>query len=161
MVYLSGVGNFLTLGHSNRSDLIEGTPILDIKPYIHEYDLVEDCITPEWVRSTPSLIQSVTWMETALKNLHRLLSGTYKLDFYSNFDDTKNAIEQVVRLDIPRLNYVRTHKQEEQTPQVHTFRLDNLVVEFKCEGHEGNVVDVHYKDEGKPLRKLQLRFFSC
>lgn len=30
-------------------DAIDGTPVLDIKPYYPQYDLKTDAITPEWV----------------------------------------------------------------------------------------------------------------
>jgi tRNA (adenine37-N6)-methyltransferase len=30
-------------------DAIDGTPVLDLKPYYPIYDLVEDAVTPEWV----------------------------------------------------------------------------------------------------------------
>lgn len=30
-------------------DAVDGTPVLDIKPYYPQYDKMEACIVPEWV----------------------------------------------------------------------------------------------------------------
>lgn len=30
-------------------DAVEGTPVLDIKPYVSAFDRVEDAVTPRWV----------------------------------------------------------------------------------------------------------------
>jgi tRNA-Thr(GGU) m(6)t(6)A37 methyltransferase TsaA len=31
-------------------DAVNGTPVLDIKPYVPEFDRVPDCTTPDWVK---------------------------------------------------------------------------------------------------------------
>lgn len=31
-------------------DAIDGTPVLDLKPYYPQYDRIEDAVVPEWVR---------------------------------------------------------------------------------------------------------------
>ncbi len=40
------IGNVLTV---KGLDAIDGTPILDLKPYYPEYDQIREPITPEWV----------------------------------------------------------------------------------------------------------------
>ena len=43
---LSVVGNVLRV---RGMDAIDGTPILDIKPYFPEFDRIESPVVPEWV----------------------------------------------------------------------------------------------------------------
>ena len=42
----------------DKIDAFAGTPVLDIKPFIPEYDLASDASVPEWVERASEQLQS-------------------------------------------------------------------------------------------------------
>jgi tRNA (Thr-GGU) A37 N-methylase len=34
-------------------DLVDGTPIIDIKPYLPPYDIIEGATYPSWIENAP------------------------------------------------------------------------------------------------------------
>ena len=52
-------------------DLLDGTPVLDIKPYIPEYDSVPEATVPNWVDEPMSAaaMAAVRWAEGARDRL--------------------------------------------------------------------------------------------
>jgi tRNA-Thr(GGU) m(6)t(6)A37 methyltransferase TsaA len=52
-------------------DLLDGTPVLDIKPYIPDYDSVPEAIVPDWVRepSGAGAMAAVRWAPGAREKL--------------------------------------------------------------------------------------------
>lgn len=64
-VYISGV------------DIIDGTPVLDIKPYIHEYDSVRKSLNG-WLSSVEEVVYKVEFTTQALKDLETLKKSYLK-----------------------------------------------------------------------------------
>lgn len=52
--------------HLSGIDLVDGTPILDVKPYIPEWDIAPDA-TPGWTKDTPFPTLKVAFAPAALK----------------------------------------------------------------------------------------------
>ena len=124
-------------------DLIDGTPVLDIKPYIARYDSVYGSVDlygrsqapsenepslykePEWIDSDPIVghIERVVFTEEALQEIQRC---SEELDLatqfgYKDWTEVRVAIEQMLILD-PRSIY-RRKKCEDKT---YWFHFDDL-----------------------------------
>ena len=106
-------------------DLLDGTPILDIKPYIPNYDApaqtdkdsVEEIKVPDWIRTEKSL--KVQFTERALSNLSNL---PLQNEFHSH-QDVRQAIVEVLEED-PRSNY----RKEKCSDKLYFFSVDYVKV---------------------------------
>lgn len=60
--------------HLSSVDIIHGTPILDIKPYIPDFDTAadEDVKLPWWIRNSPVPLLTVKFDKTAEEQLAAL-----------------------------------------------------------------------------------------
>jgi tRNA-Thr(GGU) m(6)t(6)A37 methyltransferase TsaA len=99
-------------------DLIDGTPVLDIKPYIPSYDSLPDATAPSWTSDAPvSPLQGVVFQPDADTELARLVPA---LRFYNKHEDIRAAIEQVLLLDIRSVRRRRQDRNSEMTSDVST-----------------------------------------
>ncbi|NLS13140.1 tRNA (N6-threonylcarbamoyladenosine(37)-N6)-methyltransferase TrmO [Vibrio sp. SM6] len=94
-------------------DLVDGTPILDIKPYIPYSDAIVQA-SGGYADSEPETL-SVTWQGEALAMLER----------QANYTHQRAVIEQVLALD-PRPAY----KKGRHDPKQYAVRLFDLNVKF-------------------------------
>ncbi|KAE9052526.1 hypothetical protein PR003_g596 [Phytophthora rubi] len=85
-VFLSGV------------DLLDETPVLDIKPYIAAYDSLPDALAADWV-STPQPPIEIEWeSDTLVSTIHKL---SEKSVHYRGAPDTfVAAIKEVLQVDV-------------------------------------------------------------
>lgn len=110
--------------HLQGLDLIDQTPILDIKPYIPQYDIPqniensvhEEVKIPDWI-DNPGL--EVNFTPRSLKDLQKV-SKNGKL---KTTEDLKEAIENVLKED-PRSNY----RREKCSDRLYFFDVDNVKV---------------------------------
>ena len=108
-------------------DLLDGTPILDIKPYIPNYDAFVDARVPGWVGEEAGeeageeeeIEVSVTFEKRALQELRDLSS---KSDLFSDSKAMQDTIRDVLLSD-PRSRISKKH-----TEQTYSFTLDNIYV---------------------------------
>ena len=64
-------------------DLVQGTPVLDIKPYVPNYDTVEPCRVPSWIVETINTRNKVIFSQEATDNvMDKHLNS--KLKLYKN-----------------------------------------------------------------------------
>ncbi|OQR85876.1 hypothetical protein ACHHYP_11240 [Achlya hypogyna] len=106
-------------------DLVHGTPILDVKPYV-PYDKVPDLVCPDWVNERHDVPRPIEFTDEALEQLEAAVAGK-KLEFYQTLDELKAAIAQILVLDIRSV-----HQKRGQASDVpFSFRLDRLCVEFQ------------------------------
>ncbi|MDX1598769.1 MAG: tRNA (N6-threonylcarbamoyladenosine(37)-N6)-methyltransferase TrmO, partial [Marinobacter sp.] len=94
-------------------DLIEGTPILDIKPYLPFADSVPDA-SLGWADSPPTERLPVVFLDEAESQLAALPAGTYP--------DLRSLIEDVVSYD-PRPSF-RRGREEERIYGAHLYDLN-------------------------------------
>ena len=121
-------GDTLLLG---GADLIEGTPVLDIKPYLI-HDVQSDAIVPAWCerRTDASNIAEVRFSEEADEQLAAAIAKR-TLKFYTDVRTLREAIEQMLSLDIRSV-----HQGRGQTPtdadsgQAYICRFDALQIGF-------------------------------
>lgn len=97
--------------HVSGIDLVSGTPVIDIKPFVSVYDTVDNSEKPNmpnWVFGGLHLRRTVEFEEKALRQLHEIVHSNKKLEFYgqlgeSNDDALKNiqrCIEEVLSIDV-------------------------------------------------------------
>lgn len=89
MILLSGV------------DLVDGTPVLDVKPYLPYCDCIEESAVPEWVKEDSLLaIASISFSEGFSSALANCWESVEKSTLYSSPSEMKRLIEQVLSWDI-------------------------------------------------------------
>jgi tRNA-Thr(GGU) m(6)t(6)A37 methyltransferase TsaA len=117
-------------------DLIEGTPIIDIKPYIPEYDSIpeKECRVAKWITS-PNTITKVTFTEDAIKELKEFLP---KCEYYHTMEETMDAITQILQLD------PRSVSRKKSNIEKYAFYVDNLNVIVVIKEGECTVTKVEY-----------------
>ncbi|XP_021755361.1 uncharacterized protein LOC110720624 [Chenopodium quinoa] len=89
MILLSGV------------DLVDGTPVLDVKPYLPYCDSIQDSMVPEWVKEDSLLaVDSVIFSESFHSALADCWESVKRSSLYSSPSEMKKLIEQVLSWDI-------------------------------------------------------------
>ena len=110
------VGNSVRV-YVTGSDLLDSTPIIDIKPYIHYSDAVEDAQSG-YAHDEP-VRKQVIWSEQA---------GLTRTELYTNAQMTQQYIgelEQVLALD-PRPAY------QDDEERIYGMRFGSLNIKFSC-----------------------------
>ncbi|KAK4854023.1 hypothetical protein QYF36_017918 [Acer negundo] len=89
MVLLSGV------------DLVDGTPVLDIKPYLPYCDSIEGAAVPEWVMVDKMLaVPSLSFSKGFFSTLDDCWGKAEKKSLYASPDEFQSLIKQVLSWDI-------------------------------------------------------------
>ena len=134
--------------HLSAVDLVDGTPILDIKPYCPFYDCLttppamavpqqqhNSVLTPKWIEEAPKPRIPLEHIEFDLEAEQCLRSLVPTLHFFHSYEDVKQAIVEVIQTD-PRPTYVKKTKKE----RLYGFRLDNINV--RCQFDQDDKVKV-------------------
>ncbi|XVF47756.1 hypothetical protein PTKIN_Ptkin03bG0136300 [Pterospermum kingtungense] len=91
-------GNMLLL---SGVDLVDGTPVLDIKPYLPYCDSVEGAVVPNWVTVDSILsVASVSFSDDFTSSLLDCWKSMEKKSLYSSPYELKSLIKQVLSWDI-------------------------------------------------------------
>jgi tRNA-Thr(GGU) m(6)t(6)A37 methyltransferase TsaA len=91
------------------ADLVHGTPVLDIKPYISRYDSVPDARAPEWVSAGEQPPLRVTFTAEAEAALQRYEPH---LKFFSTWQELREAAAESLSQDI-RPRYLKKERAAE------------------------------------------------
>lgn len=113
-LYLSGI------------DLIDGTPVLDVKPYIHEYDSVEDS-QKGWLAKLEDAYLAVEFTECALEQIASC-----------GIADLQNTISDILRNDIRN----RNDRSVRNAGKVLGFYYENLNILFSTVGTTVTVLEI-------------------
>ncbi|KAI8020473.1 tRNA (adenine(37)-N6)-methyltransferase [Camellia lanceoleosa] len=93
MVLLSGV------------DLVDGTPVLDIKPYLPYCDGIQGATVPTWVKADNVLaVASVSFSDSFNATLADCWTKLEKKSIYASPDEFQSLIKQVLSWDIRSLS---------------------------------------------------------
>jgi tRNA-Thr(GGU) m(6)t(6)A37 methyltransferase TsaA len=122
-------------------DLIDGTPIVDIKPYVPYSDCIQNATCPEWIHGDELIPrENITFSQRATEELERF---ALKCKYYSSLDDVREAIIEVLMTD-PRPVYMK----KKQTEKLYGFRLDVLNIRCRNVGLDAiDVVQIELWDE--------------
>lgn len=126
-------------------DLVDGTPILDIKPYVPHYDSIPGAKVPAWVSKafhSPRL--DVVFSSKARESIHRCVRFC---EFYNDSEELSKALTQVIAQDMRSGNTRRRHGRRDDVPatvakktETFCFSFDGLRV--MCEAETPGVVCV-------------------
>ncbi|MED6185693.1 hypothetical protein PIB30_059553 [Stylosanthes scabra] len=93
MILLSGV------------DLVDGTPVLDIKPYLPYCDSIQKAVVPNWLMEDSLLsISSVSFAEDFASALENCCKMAEKKSLYASPSEFQRLIKQVLSWDIRSLS---------------------------------------------------------
>lgn len=84
--------------HLRGVDLLEGTPVLDVKPFVSAYDSAPDARVAPWVDTSLQHLRSVTWSDKAVAELIDL-GDDLKL-YYREPEAAQLAITQALEVDL-------------------------------------------------------------
>jgi tRNA-Thr(GGU) m(6)t(6)A37 methyltransferase TsaA len=126
--------------HLSGVDLIEGTPILDVKPYVPLADSLPpaDVRVPYWLRpeTAPVSDLEVEVTEEAREQI-RALRGA--LSFFASEAEAEAAIQQVLRAEPRSVFWRHAHADE-----MYGFSIDQLNVICRFEGIRAIVTRVEH-----------------
>jgi hypothetical protein len=96
-------------------DLVEGTPVLDIKPYVPAYDSIPDATVAEWVRKSTIERREVEFEQLALDQLEEIV-GCCKLQHFkkSESEQLRVAIHETLSVDVRSIHQEKRAKQTER-----------------------------------------------
>lgn len=145
--------------HISGVDLVDGTPVLDIKPYLPRYDSLPHAAVPDWIDDEGATvredagkelhtgsIRSVHWTRESEEAVNRLLAdGALRFYAAGEDDQLRQAIDEVLRLD-PRSAFQRSLSAARGATDGHadtpaamaTFKVafDSVEVEFAYPSHD-------------------------
>lgn len=127
-------GNFLrsrTIDISGH-DLVQGTPVLDVKPYVFA-DYVDGYRCPSWVNDVLDAERRVEFSDQASEELERIVKQR-RSKFYSVVADLRGAIEQMLVLDIRSVHQGRGAGASGEA-QRFECRFDVVAIEFRTLEH--------------------------
>ena len=115
-------------------DLLNGTPVLDIKPYIPEYDCVDAAVVPSWVTGNDTAMASVQWRPEARAELQAAAQLPGTLITLDDAAHVECVIEQVLACDIrsgAKRQRDDTGDRGSLTLPQHKLALDRLEIIFE------------------------------
>jgi len=119
--------------HLSGIDLLHGTPILDVKPYIPHWDALPeqpDAI-PKWIIDAvdDDKPRVATFSEGAASKLKCIVEEG-RLQFYDEIGQVEKAILEVLRQDIRSPHKKNVAKEERKSVDEHSVDFDNLRIIF-------------------------------
>jgi tRNA-Thr(GGU) m(6)t(6)A37 methyltransferase TsaA len=123
-------------------DLLDGTPILDIKPYLPSSDCLP-LATAGWTSSKPERSITVEFSDEALAKLSRFS----KTNSSQNAERLQAMIREILELD-PRPGFYKgTAEKPNPYTDLYGFRIEDLNVVYRMTGARAEVVDVQPWDQ--------------
>lgn len=127
-VYFSGV------------DLVDGTPILDLKPYLPSSDCLSQA-QAGWTQTRAERQIEVEFTESALQNLKMRVG-----DQHPRF---QAAIKELLELDPRPVFYRGTPENPNPYTDLYGFRFDDLNVVYRMVGQQATVTEIQAWSEFK------------
>ncbi len=121
VLYLSGV------------DLVDGTPILDIKPYLPTSDRIEEA-TAGWTQTRPERTLQVEFSDEFRSDVARLLGA--------RSSQAEAAIREILELDPRPVFYRGTAENPNPYMDVYGFRFDDFNVVYKMTGDVARILSL-------------------
>ncbi|KAI3513931.1 hypothetical protein L1887_12168 [Cichorium endivia] len=133
-------------------DLVDGTPVLDVKPYLPYCDSIKGALVPNWVKMDDLLaVGSVDFSDDFFATLTRCWPTMVKKSLYKSPEEFQSLIKQVLSWDIRSVSQ-RTQDDEEPSRSkfhdtIYHLNLEGLDVAYRIKLN-GNVIveDVNVVD---------------
>jgi hypothetical protein len=138
-------------------DLVNGTPVYDIKPYVHwdipGYDAPPSILKlPSWVENKDDVLTKVEWEFSADVSLAQSVKENRLAPLYSNKDvktsmaAAKQTLEEILAQD-PRSSHKGVSKNQRgsvsSNPESYRLLFAKIEVEFVVEETGARVVAIH------------------
>lgn len=109
-------------------DICNGSPILDVKPYI-PYDVVPDLRVPNWVTDVDIPAWDLLIEPEAEAGLRQLVNVRQSF-FYPTYEDMVNLLKGVLLQDVRSIHQGRGKTKKEADDEPYRCNIDDTVVEF-------------------------------
>ncbi|XP_068649178.1 uncharacterized protein, partial [Aristolochia californica] len=128
-------------------DLVDGTPVLDIKPYLPYSDSIQGAKVPKWVTIDNSLtVASVNFAPNFYSMLANCWATTGKQSLYSSPDEFQSLIKQVLSWDIRSVS--QKNRPHNTLLKQASHGMENLTMESELESEHDEAttdpVDLEY-----------------
>ncbi|XP_073220133.1 uncharacterized protein [Cicer arietinum] len=141
MILLSGV------------DLVDGTPVLDVKPYIPYCDSIQEAAVPNWLMEDNLLsVASVSFSEDFTSSLENCWIMAEKKSLYASPGEFQSLVMQVLSWDIRSLS--QRNRPHDALPQKEKDQL--LGDTSDVEEHLDETAFVHERDEQNSLHSMEV-----
>ncbi|KAE8807069.1 hypothetical protein D1007_16612 [Hordeum vulgare] len=109
-------------------DLVDGTPVLDIKPYLPYSDSVNGAAIPNWLEVDGALaVESIHFSEHFISSLSNCWAHVQKQALYASADEFQDLIKEVLSWDIRSLS---------QRLRPHQVNIKSEADDYGSEAHE-------------------------
>ncbi|KAK8807175.1 hypothetical protein WA158_003934 [Blastocystis sp. Blastoise] len=109
----------------SNMDLVDGTPVLDIKPYLPSFDYVHNATVPSYKAEQD--YRTVEFTQEALDCLSTLQN---KFKFYTSIDSIRSAIEEILSVDVSRRpEYLLNHFCFDQLSIYFNVKENHVIVQ--------------------------------
>ncbi|MES1916734.1 MAG: hypothetical protein MHM6MM_008527 [Cercozoa sp. M6MM] len=129
-------------------DLVDGTPVIDVKPFVPYADGQQvQAVSPDWVATDSSLrFDTVEWTHEAQEALEQRQSLSF---FYlDNPQQLKEALDALLSRDMRSM-----HRRQTATDEVFELRYDAFIVKYHVHESMVTVVGVDTNAEALKQRK--------
>ena len=116
-------------------DLVTGTPVLDIKPYLPTGDMISDA-TCAWTEDKPNSLLEVSWSESAQNQLAKLILNS---NLTSKF---KNIVEECLRLDPRAIPYKAKGEITQPYGSTYGMNIENHNVVFEVTENSAQILHI-------------------
>ena len=136
-LYLSGI------------DLVEGTPIVDIKPYTYTDMIEEDQLrSPQWLIQTRQVEKIPIIIEDIV--IEKIKQHLEQLEFYKSVEEYLGVIEEVLSLDIRTIHMKKKHMKKK-----YGVLIDKMNIIFIHTDEGISVIDCEYIEH--PTKYSQIK----
>jgi len=141
-----------TVLHISGLDLVDGTPVLDIKPYVDTYDSVSPNRVPSWVKSGLETKRRVVITAQAKLEVEEIITTPKSLAFYNKkkgetteeaMESILSCIQEVLSVDV-RSKWQTTKARSGKSQADRAERVKDLVVGKQKEDDNDNDNDKKY-----------------
>jgi len=118
-------------------DCVNGTPVLDIKPYVHEYDSQENSSIPIWVADDNNVLefQEVQVMSNEVREKVSIIFDESPASYFDTSENLWDAVLRILKTDI------RSHYQRQKLDgnAIYEVNFDILKVKYKVNATENTI----------------------
>jgi len=118
-------------------DCVNGTPVIDIKPYVHGYDSQENSLIPIWVSDDNNVLefQEVQVSSDEVREKAKIIFEEFSTSYFDTFADLWDAVLGILKTDI-RSYYQR---QKLDGNAIYEVNFDFLKVKYKVNAKENTI----------------------
>jgi len=118
-------------------DCVDGTPVLDIKPYVHDYDSQENSSIPIWVSDGNKVLefQEVQVLSSEVREKAKIIFEESLASYFDKFANLWDAVLRILKTDIR--SYYQRQKFDDNA--IYEVNFDILKVKYKVNAKESTI----------------------